>query len=226
VLARNVAVHGAWSLTPQGGNHLALWVLPLVKEAAFGIPRETTNAATEAAMRARTGPMPTRNPFADSANYRAYALEELAKLGFGAIARAWAYGAAINLASPAIVHVPPVSNLSRTGFYDTPGADFREKLGNFLFGGANRLYAWLLMIGVAGVALFRLVQLVGVVALLRRRANLAGLMLLGGWCLYILLLNGPIASPKYRLPLEPVLAVLTGAGVATLRRRPSGQRQA
>ncbi|MGH7003270.1 MAG: hypothetical protein ACREIP_04920, partial [Alphaproteobacteria bacterium] len=227
VLARNVAIHGAWSLTPQSGNHMANWILPLVKEGADGTPRETTNAANDARLRERFGPMPTANPFADSARYRTFAQEELSKLGFGAIARAWLFGAAVNLSAPAVVHIPPVSNLPRTGFYDTPGAGLPEKLWNFLFGPGNRLYAWLIGAGLLGVAVFRLVQIIGLIALLRRRANLPGLMLLVGWCLYILLLNGPIASPKYRLPLEPVLAVLSGAGAAALlRRRGSRKLQA
>ena len=223
ILARNVATHGAWSLTPQGGQHLANWVLPLVKEFADGTPRETTTKEVSARIAARFGAMPTANPFADSEQYSDYAREELAKLGLGAIARAWAYGAAINLASPAVVHIPPVSALPRRGFYDTPGANLWAKLQAFLFGSGNTLYAWLLMLGILGVAAFRLVQLVGFFALLRRGANVAGLLLLAGWVLYVLLLNGPVASPKYRLPIEPVLAVLTGVGLAAFMRRRSTQ---
>ncbi len=222
VLARNVALHGAWSLTPQGGNHLAYWVYPLVKEFADGTPRDATKKENDARISARFGPMPSDNPFADSDRYSAFAREELEKLGFGAVVRAWLYGAAINLASPAVVHVPPVSSLSRRGFYDTPGANFWAKLQAFLFGSGSTLYSWLLMLGILGLAAFRLVQIVGVFALMRRGANVAGLLLLAGWCLYILALNGPIASPKYRLPLEPVLALLTGVGLAAfVRRRPS-----
>lgn len=223
VLARNVSLYGAWSLTPQTGNHLAYWIYPLVKETADGTLREATKKANDTQIGARFGPMPTANPFADSARYRAFAQEELAKLGYAALARAWARGAAINLASPAVVHVPPLSALPRRGFYDTPGANFTEKLRAFLFGSGNTLYAWLLLFGLSGVAVFRLVQLRGLVSLLRRGGNIAGLLLLLGWCLYILALNGPIASPKYRLPIEPVLAVLSGAGLAALFRRRSGQ---
>ena len=219
VLARNVVVYGAWSLTPQGGTHLAFWVHPLVKEFVDGTPRETTKKSNDARIAARFGPVPTSNPFADSRNYGAFAMEELAKLGFAAIARAWAYGAAINLVSPAVIHVPPVSALPRRGFYDTPGANFQDKLQAFLFGSGSTLYAWLLLLGLLGVAAFRIVQLAGLISLLRRGANAAGLLLLAGWCLYILALNGPIASPKYRLPTEPVLAVLTGAGLASLFNR-------
>ena len=221
ILVRNITVYASWSLTPQSGTHMAYWILPLVKEAATGTPREKTKLEIDAAIEARFGAIGAGNPFETSAKYRAYAEEELSKLGYGAIARAWLYGAAINLGAPAIVHVPPVSNLPRTGFYDTPGADLREKLTNFLFGSGAGVYAWLVIAGIFGVAVFRLVQLVGLIALLRRRPNLPGLILLGGWALYILLLNGPIASPKYRLPLEPVMAVLTGAGLGVLRRRPA-----
>lgn len=225
VLARNVALYGAWSLTPQSGNHLAYWVYPLVKEAFDGTPREATKKVNDTRIAARFGAMPTANPFADSARYRAFAEEEMAKLGYATWARAWARGAAINLAAPAVVHVPPVSALPRRGFYDTPGANFADKLRAFLFGSGNTLYAWLLLLGLSGVAVFRLVQLVGLVSLLRRGGNFTGLLLLMGWCLYILVLNGPIGSPKYRLPIEPVLAVMSGAGLAALfgRRRRSGQ---
>ena len=55
VLARNVVVYRSWSLTPQSGNHMANWIVPLVKEAMDGTPRETTNALTEARMRERYG---------------------------------------------------------------------------------------------------------------------------------------------------------------------------
>jgi 4-amino-4-deoxy-L-arabinose transferase-like glycosyltransferase len=223
IVARNVATQGAWSLTPQGGHHLAYWILPLVKEFTDGTPRETTIKDINGRIAARFGTMPSGKPFADSERYSAFAQEELAKLGIGAIARAWAYGAAINLGAPAVVHIPPVSALPRRGFYETPGSNLWEKLQAFLFGSGNTLYAWLLMLGILGVAAFRLVQIVGFFTLLRRGANVAGVLLLAGWVLYILVLNGPIASPKYRLPIEPVLAVLTGAGLAAFVRRRSPQ---
>jgi hypothetical protein len=69
----------------------------------------------------------------------------------------------------------------------------------------------------------RLLQLAGLAALIRTGQNYLGLLVLAGWCAFILLVNGPIASPKYRLPMEPALAVLTGAGwrARTLFSRPS-----
>jgi uncharacterized membrane protein YdcZ (DUF606 family) len=43
----------------------------------------------------------------------------------------------------------------------------------------------------------------------------------GGVLAYFLLLNGPVATPKYRLPMEPVLIVLAALPLAWLldRRR-------
>jgi hypothetical protein len=34
---------------------------------------------------------------------------------------------------------------------------------------------------------------------------------------FILLVNGPIASPKYRLPLEPAFNVMSAAGYVAIR---------
>ena len=44
-------------------------------------------------------------------------------------------------------------------------------------------------------------------------------VLLGLWIVFVLVTSGPIASPKYRLPLEPPLMVLAGAGLCLLHRR-------
>ena len=52
-----------------------------------------------------------------------------------------------------------------------------------------------------------------------RTRQFAALILCAGLIGYVLVLNGPVASPKYRLPVEPILNVLTGAGFALLVRR-------
>jgi hypothetical protein len=64
----------------------------------------------------------------------------------------------------------------------------------------------------------RSIQLVGFAALIGI-GNAAGVLLLVFWTLYVLAVNGPVASPKYRLPLEPAFAVMTGAGFVVLRDR-------
>ncbi|HEY7609100.1 MAG TPA: glycosyltransferase family 39 protein [Alphaproteobacteria bacterium] len=224
VIARNASVYGAWSVTPQSGVHLAMWIVPLVREAKDGTPRSRTIEALTQRFQQRHGTTPSANPFAESRRYRALAMEELEQLGLRAVMKAWAIGAAINLASPAATLVPAVSALPRTGFYDTPGGSFPEKVANFLFRSENALYAQLVFFGGIGTALFRLLQLAGLAALLRRRANLPVAAVLICWCGYILAVNGPIASPKYRLPLEPALAIFAGAAVLVRRRHAAPDR--
>jgi hypothetical protein len=216
ILARNVSEYDAWSLTNQGGAHLALWVVPLVREAKDGTPWERGSAEMEQRMRARF-PEKIADPFAESSRYTELGREELARLGLPAIIKAWAIGAAINLAAPAIIISPPIAQLPRIGFYATHGETIFEKIGNFLFHSDNAAYAWALLLGVAGVALVRLVQLCGLIAFIRDRNAWPIAILLVLWVGFILAANGPVASPKYRLPIEPVLCVLTGAGYALLR---------
>jgi hypothetical protein len=65
----------------------------------------------------------------------------------------------------------------------------------------------------------RALQMIGVIALMRHGGHLAVLGLFGLWVAYVLAVDGPIASPKYRLPIEAPLMVLAGAGLSVLRKR-------
>jgi 4-amino-4-deoxy-L-arabinose transferase-like glycosyltransferase len=224
ILVRNVTQYGAWSLTNQGGSHLALWVAPLVREAKDGTPWERGSAVMEERARERFGPM-ADNPFTESRRYAEIGREVLSELGPGAVVKAWMIGAAINLATPAIIISPPIAQLPRTGFYATAGDSIFAKIGNFLFRSDNALYAWALLLGIAGVGLVRLVQLTGLIGFATDRCTWGLVIPLLLWCGFILAANGPVASPKYRLPMEPVLCVLIGAGIALLRRRHGNARE-
>lgn len=212
----NAMRYGSWSLTSQGGMHLARWIVPLIWEVRDGKPWADGYAEME--RRAEQRPRPAvENPFEHSRRLTDVAMEELRQVGVGAIAKAWVFGAAVNIGTPAIILSPLVAALPRTGFYATPGKDPLEKITNFLFRSDNVMYGWFLLIGVVGVAIARLFQLGGFVALLLHRQWVPAL-LFAGWCTFILCVNGPIASPKYRLPLEPVLNVLAGIGWTQMAR--------
>jgi 4-amino-4-deoxy-L-arabinose transferase-like glycosyltransferase len=219
VLLRNVSSYGEWSLTPQGGIHLAYWIVPLVEEARDGTPWPVGYARMQKEMNERYPVMPD-NPFEQSRHYATVAREKLAELGSVAVTKAWMFGAALNLAAPAATMSPLVSTLPRTGFYATSGTSMPSKVFNFLFRSGNPVYTWTLLLGIAGLIVFRLIQLWGLVTL---SGNVPIAMLFLFWTAFILTANGPVASPKYRLPIEPVLMVLTGAGLSRLlyRRRVS-----
>jgi hypothetical protein len=213
---RNKALYGSWALTPQSGIHLARWVVPLIWEARDGTPWARGYAEMERRAAALPHP-PGENAFQQSQRYTKVALDELRRIGPAAMAKAWLIGAALNLGTPAIILSPPVSQLPRTGFYATPGKTAFEKVTNFLFHSDNVLYGWILLAGVVGLALIRFLQLAGFAALLTQ-GHWLPVVLLALWCLFILAVNGPVASPKYRLPMEPALVVLMGAGWSLLWR--------
>ncbi len=207
VLARNYDRQGVLAFTTQTGAYVMLWLVPLTMEANDGTPRR--QGVQEMYERFRATPEAAREdqPFARSAAMMSLGLDKLWELGPLAVAKSWAFGAAINLASPAIVQVPAVARLPRTGFYATPGETPFLKLWNFMFGNQNPTYTWLLIAGCLGVAAFRAAQLFGLAAACRHPAARIALIYLILWIGYILVVNGPIASPKYRLPLEPAFAV-------------------
>ena len=227
VLARNVAVYGAWSVTAQSGMHLAFWVVPLVREARDATP--LTAGAEEIRKRTedRFGGVP-QNPFEESRRYAIVGREALAELGLGAIVKAWLVGSAINLGAPALIIAPPVFALPRTGFFATAGRSSIEKIANFLFRSDNSFYAWILLTGIAGVVVWRISQAIGLSIVMPDGAAWPAIALFGLWIAYVLAINGPVASPKYRLPIEPPLMVLTGATLAALhvRWRSRGGRDA
>jgi 4-amino-4-deoxy-L-arabinose transferase-like glycosyltransferase len=217
-VAKNFVVFGTPGLTPQGGIHLALWVVPLVKEMQDRTPYLTSYNKLEQQTIERFGPHPS-NPFEQSRQYTIIAKETLKDIPPGVIAKSWLSGIAINLASPAVLLSPPVLQIPRPGFYNTPGSSFFDKAFNYAFRSGQPVYTWCLLIGSAGLALMRLLQFIGLISLAQRRANWRALLLAASWCGYILLINGPVASPKYRLPLEPLFNVLAGAGLLAVRDR-------
>lgn len=212
IFARNLGLYGSIYLTSQGGTHSLLWIAPLVREAVDGTSHEQGAREYEARFIARY-PTPSENPFEQSRQRDALAREVLGELGAGAIAKAWAIGAAINLFSPAALVSPPMRALPRTSFFGAPGETKLDKIRNFLFANASPTYAWIMVLtGIVAIAL-RLVEVfgLGLAARARRaasarlwRTSLAVLIL---WAGYVLLINGPIASAKYRLPIEPLAAL-------------------
>ena len=218
IVAKNVAVFGTAGLTPQGGIHLALWVVPLAREMQDRTPYMTSYNDLEKRTIERFGPH-SSNPFEQSRQYTIIAKEALKDIPVSAIAKSWLSGITINLVSPAVLLSPPVSQLPRPGFYNTPGNSFFDKAFNYAFHSGQPAYTWFLLTGSAGLAAMRLLQLIGFVTLARRAANWPAILLAASWCGYILLVNGPVASPKYRLPLEPLFNVLSGAGLIAIRDR-------
>ena len=156
------------------------------------------------------------NEFEQARQYRIVGLEALSELKPFSIVDAWARGIAINLSAPAITLSPVLSQLPRTGFYEPIGSSFLGKVFNFVTQSSSRLYASALLLGSVGILIMRIIQIVGFIELMRDRKHWPALAKFIFWIGFILMASGPIASPKYRLPIECVLSTLTGAGLYRL----------
>jgi hypothetical protein len=219
IIVRNWAETGSAALTSQGGVHMAFWLYPLAREAADGTPYAVSVAAARERFEALGGARPEITAFEASSLYSQVAREGLRDVGLVGIAKSWVVGALINLASPATQMIPAIMALPRTGFYDTVGASPLEKIKNFVFNSSGRDYvAWI----CAGIAIewpIRLVALLGFLIALRaptmRTAAIFALL----WAGYILAVQGPVASAKYRLPIEPFAMVFVGVAILRFERR-------
>ncbi|MGE0093983.1 MAG: ArnT family glycosyltransferase [Alphaproteobacteria bacterium] len=221
-LARNVTLFGAWELTTQKGVHLTSWVLPMVRQAHDGTPHEVGAREMQERIAARLkadGVDPDAlSPFERSRRLAALGMEELAAQPVSAIAKAWLRGAVVNLAAPAITLDPRVRRAREGSFYNDPSPGLVGRMRAYLATSAPAVRPW-----IAGALVLSAVSLgfqaYGFVRLARHlpwAAVFAALLIM-----YVLLVTGPIVSPKYRLPAEPVLIVLAAIGLdGILRRRP------
>jgi hypothetical protein len=215
VVLRNIHNYSTASLTSQTGDHLAYWLVPLVTERADGTPYQTTVERMQAHFRQRLVEqnLSDGSPFRDSAIKSEIAREEMSSLPLKAYARAWLEGMVVNLASPALLLDPRVRALPKPSFYNTPGQTLWDKSRAYLLDNFG-LYQALLALGLVATAPVILLELLGF-AMLARMRPLAGLLaaaVIG----YFLLISGPVAAPKYRLPFEPILIVLSAIPLARL----------
>lgn len=217
VLLANHDRFGGWGLTAQGGDYALHWLVPLVMEAKDGTPHGEGARLMDERFADVVDRANHDNPFDRSRAMTRAAGEMLRELGPVPVAKAWVYGAAINLLSPAIILTTPVRELPRTGFYGTPGDSKLEKIITFLFRNDNPAYGWILLISALGTIACRAIQLRGAWCWLRagfggHRLMLATGLLCAAWIGFVLAINGPVASAKYRAPLEPALVVLFAIG--------------
>lgn len=219
-LARNVVLFGAWELTTQKGSHLTNWVLPLVRQAQDGTPHEIAAREIEGRffdrLRAQGIEPQTMPPFERSKAFTALAMEELSAQPVSAIAKAWLKGAVVNLVAPAITVDPRVRRAREGSFYNDPSPGLAGRMQAYLATSAPAVRPWVVGALVLSAVSLSL-QAYGFARLARRlpwAAVFAALLIL-----YVLLVTGPIVSPKYRLPAEPVLIVLAAIGVDGLLRR-------
>lgn len=217
-LVRNHLAADHAELSSQTGSHALYWLVPLTREYGGGISAEQARAEMNSRLAARLRDMNVErlpdNPFEASRILSSVAAQALLETPPQQIARAWVVGAVINLASPAVVAAPPVQSMERPSFFATAGGDAVDKVAAYLRAAMQGPFGWVMLSGVLFTVLARCLELWGVFLVVRYRcwrpAALVVLMLAGG---YVLAVTGPVTGVKYRLPLEPILALLLAEGL-------------
>lgn len=202
ILMRNLHSFNSLQLTTQAGNHLMFWVAPAVMAESGYRDRATAIAELRERYDAAALQDPPQNGFEQSALRSRIAGEAMWQAGPAAIVKAWVTGSAINLAAPALLTDPRVRALSNQGFYATEGGVLARVLG-FVQQQDSLLYL-VIFAGSAILALsFAGLGLVGLALIAWRRPllALAGVLVAG----YFFGVTGPVVSPKYRAPAEPIL---------------------
>lgn len=240
-LVKNHQDYGHYDYVSQTGTHVLFWVYPQTQEYANGVPREVSVtemlARLDAYRATLEAPADQTNPFAQSAEMKKVAVSALWGLGPYTLAKAWAVGAAINVAAPAIISSPVVRNMERPSFTNTIGVNPIEKVHNYL--SSNTKFTSVMVPAILLTALARVIAGLSLLQLWPRKTTSASyepkrtldplltlfLLMVG---VYIFAVTGPVTGAKYRMALEPALDIFLAAGLLWIgdhwrRYRQSGQ---
>jgi 4-amino-4-deoxy-L-arabinose transferase-like glycosyltransferase len=211
--------YGYLTLSAQEGTHMLNWF--------YGCLASSTPCAKRGRIVEEMRPIAEQriaalgknmdNPFAVSAVETQLAIEKILSMPPAAIATSMSAG---------MFRV-----LMQTGFYESfsqfrrepsflsamPGNSTSEQLRHFITTNKTNAFMILWVLAQAALVLSRLVQLAGLFRGLREPTLRGATLILAATIAYFLVLTGPVASPKYRMPIEPPLLILFGMGWVWLR---------
>ena len=220
LILRNLNIYDSPALTAQSGTHLLYWITSRTISLRDGTPFEEVTQVLNDKLLAhaekRGMDIAKQDPFTLSRMRTELALKELSALPPGLLARAWVQGGFVNLMAPAISIEPRLRSMSRASFYNTPGDGLFERVGAFISRNDPVYVGWTI-VGIVSSVLGSLLVLYGFYRLCQARwwaALFAALFVV-----YFLLITGPVTSPKYRMPMEPILVLLQAIAFVCLAER-------
>ncbi len=200
-------------LTDQGSIHLLYWVLPSVQMHAKGTSFETAWADVRRSFHEKLERKGIDRSKLASIELRelrqSFAIESLARQPLASITIAWTQGAALNLAAPAILADQRMRGARSDSLLGMTGGMIERTFAWYATGPVVwRIFAGL---GIVGALIGTIAKMWGLirVAIARPWMATAATALI----LYFLLLMGPVAAPKYRLPFAPATIILTAVGL-------------
>ncbi len=217
-LSRNFTQFDSIALSSQSGTHFLFWGVGIAKQYHLGLPfseiSKRLNIEIERELERRGQASESMNAMQRSALLKDVALTEAPKVPISSYLKAWTWAAAVNFAAPSIA-LHPVVRADKTGsYYDTAGASLLSRAKTFLAGNGA-----VFVTAILGGGIFTLIANVltacGFFVLLARYPWMAIFAALS--IAYFCVTNGPVVSPKYRLPMEPTLIALMAIGLAEWR---------
>ena len=215
VINRNLETFGSWGVSAQSGNHLMNWILPLIDTydgtSTFAKSARTFNETFKERVEAQGYNWDEMNPFLRDRMVTDYGIDALADLPVSSIAAAWLTGMAVSWGSPAIVVDNRIRALKRESFTESSGS-VPSRIYNIIASGST--YS-ILVISASVLSLISIwLNLSGIRIALSTEPVFACFAIMV--ILYFAFLTGPIMSPKYRLPTEPILTVLSAFALVRL----------
>ena len=210
LVVRNYKSFDTFQLTSQSGTHFLAWIVGTTQSIASQRPFDKVSNELNQKLFARLPEGKNLTPFESSHFRMELARSEIVEMPISAFLHSWSVGSTLNLTAPAVLVDPRVRNLKTNSFANTAGDGLVEKLTNFLKAADGRYTFWA-VIGLIGAGVTVLLQIAGLGFVFQAFLWPAVFASLG--LSYFLLANGPIGSPKYRLPVEPILIVLQAAAM-------------
>ncbi len=215
LILRNLEYFESPRIVAQSGAHLMNWVLPLV--VSFNGSKSYTDAAGQfnSSYKKEIGKRgydyDSMNPFLRDNMIVALSLRDLSNIPPLETAAAWISGMAVSWGAPAIVVEKRVRSLKSDSFLELTGSTF-DRIATMLFN--TTPYASIVLAASVLAVLSIFLNLMGIRALAMERPLICFLAI--AVILYFALLTGPVMSPKYRLPTEPIMAILSAIAIARI----------
>lgn len=215
LLISNYMHYGYLAMSSQPGGHLLFWVYGCLATPWPCADRGGVAAtvAPIAAEYVRALGVESANPFAASVVMKNLAVQRILELPFWQIAFGIAWGAFRNLMQTGFYEVFTQFHQAPTFLSAMHAPSFLGRIREFVLVNWSNPFMALWVVSQVTLVVCRAIQILGAATGLSNARFRALTMLLLVLIVYILALNGPIADPKYRIPVEPALIILFALGL-------------
>ena len=212
---RNYNEYNSFSFVSQSGGHAIHWVVPgTYQYSGQGSYQEGQAFARDHIELAKsTDGIDTisDNPFTNSAYHLKVTKGALIELGLLNVLHAWSVVSVINLLAPSVAYAPVVRAMEYPSFYATLGDGAVEKLINYVTSSNGLTYLSIIVFGALISLFFLILSILGLYKMIEfwrlEKKNTEVILFALFIVMYFLAITGPVVGVKYRLPLEPIMAL-------------------